>query len=365
MCIRDRDSNAGVTALKFRSGLRALISTKQLLKNGDYDSVLLDLDDFVFVECQKRQSVWWIREFRPLRGHFDYESAQKILNETKFGAPELLLIGFGIKPDKESLRMYMPRILALFRGYDNVPIYCFQLTPHETGKTEFGTRLLTLLDYEYLSEPPTLPRIVVHGKTGEMGFVFTRKGVVFDEFDKWYQFPQRVQTILSTINTGMEQGIWTRGVSDAGGIAPQIRRYINMLFFGNLLEDVAVEVDPSLPPRIRVALMFNKLLGINTEQFFSRIPVIDCTETKYYAYDHVTYNVLPDSILRALVQLIQRNVKKDGETKLKGRLGRHSLRLQSVFKAMNIDIPPNVVDDLVSTKQEWDAVTDYVGGRKT
>ena len=72
---------------------------------------------------------------------------------------------------------------------------------------------------------------------------------------------------------------------------------------------------------------------------------IDYTETKFYAYDHVTYNVLPDSILRALISMIQRNVKKDGETMLKGRLGRHSLRLQSVFKAMNVEIPPKIVEE--------------------
>ena len=135
-------------------------------------------------------------EYRPLKAISDVDTAKELLS--KYHPIEILIRGLGYKFEPPIIRIMLPRLVAWFRNGTGRPIHVFQLTPPNTGKTTYGLRSETLLSFEFLNEVPTLARLVFDSRYNAIGPVFTRNGIIFDEFDKWYQFPQRVQTILST-----------------------------------------------------------------------------------------------------------------------------------------------------------------------
>lgn len=184
------------------------------------------LRDYVMVEFDSRLQVY---NLTALRGDVNRDVAGEILGEVS--PLEALVTGLGYRFCRETARLLLPRLLVWFK-YMSKPIHVFQQTKPNTGKTQFGLRSETLLNYEYINEVPSLARLVFDASAKTLGAVFLSEGVVFDEVNRWTCDTDKLRKMLSVLQTGMEQGKWTRGVTFAS-VSFEAYRHIPFLFMSN------------------------------------------------------------------------------------------------------------------------------------
>jgi len=314
-----------------------------------------NLHDYIYVEARKEKNVLVAEKLIALRGKIETGIAEQILNNTDMSVLEIILTGLGYKPTKEVKRLFTPRIVAWFKGFDGNPLHIAQFTLPETGKTTFGLRSETLFNWRYIPEPPTLARLVLDGRTGVLGEVFMRNGLVFDEFDKWSLDSADRQYTFEAILTGMEQGRWERGISAQGTRVPEMTRHIPIVFFGNLgkMEDLSGIAEANT--RAWFTTVYSKQLKGDMRPLADRLTWIDVCFKEIRIMDYVTYKVLPDSVIRGIVQIIQNDVKPCDVSKLRGRLKRHSNNLYAVLSQM-IKVTPEMVDGFVSGNLNLDDI---------
>jgi len=242
--------------------------------------------------------------------------------------------------------LFIPRIVTWFRGFDGRPMHICQFTLPESGKTTFGLRSETLFNWRYLAEPPTLARLVLDARSGVLGEVFLRNGIVFDEFDKWtLDNPDRRYT-FDSILTGMEQGKWERGVSAMGVRTPDVVRLIPIVFFGNLGDFEKLYGITQYNTRAFFNTIYSARLTQDVRPLCDRLTIIDACYTKINIMNYLTGKVLPDGVIRGIVSLLQKDVKPCDVSKLSGRMKRHADNLYAILSTfMKVDV--EFVDKLV------------------
>ncbi|RLG86894.1 MAG: hypothetical protein DRO39_01945 [Thermoprotei archaeon] len=270
-------------------------------------------------------------------GSYDIARIVRAIEERGVSPLKVLVAGYGYVPERMMLRMMLPRILSLFK-VDGIPVYALQLTPAATGKSSFMLRNRIAFNWAYCSEAPSLAYLVYNAKDGFPGVVHYRSGVGFDGVEKWSQQPLRISKDLEMFLTGMEQGVWSRGVATP---LQEVTKFLNMFFAGNIVTRGAKSDREEA---------YSVLVGVMPpSQFLDRIAVVDVTLEDVDALRHYTGYVLPDSILRGLVQHYEREASKirDVSSSLSKRYERHSRAVQRVLLALGVKHNPDDADAIV------------------
>jgi hypothetical protein len=336
------------------SGLGINIPTRFLRTLGvTIETQIENLNDYLYITLEKTKDGLVAKEVTPLRGRIETDIAKEILAKSELTPIDILVTGLGYKPNNAVKRLFTPRIVSWFKGFDGKPMHIAQFTEPETAKTHFGIRNETLYNWRYIPEPPTLARLILDARNGILGEVFLRNGIIFDEFDKWdLGTPDRRMT-FDAILTGMEQGKWVRGVSAMGIRPPDIARLIPIIFFGNLGDFAKLYGNLPLCTRAWFTEVYSRRLTHDVSALADRLAIIDACFTKIPIMDSLTYKVLPDSVLRGIVANLQSEVKQVDVSKLKGRLKRHSDNLYAIMNTF-VKISPETCDKIVAGTLDWD-----------
>lgn len=297
-------------------------------------------------------------ELVPLTYNYDFESAKRVL--TKYGLKpiEVMLLAFGVIPTPKTIRLYLPRILSLFY-YDGLPIHTIQLTNTDSGKSYYAMRCEFTFNFTAFSEFPSPAKLIYDARTASKGAVFTSEGIVIDEIDKLSK--QRFEDSYQPLNTGLENGIWRRGVQTSSGISLEGYRLIPFILFGNILQGDSPLFVPNENPREVVTNLIESITGMSVYSFTERFAIIDVIYEKIPITDYVVrkegaYGSMRDSVLRAIVKLVEDRVRTkyvDGQGIVSGRLRRHA---EAVYNVMNA---------LFDTEFEEKEILKVVAGEKT
>jgi len=337
---------SGSVSIRLPAGVSLPVRPSVLWKLGGVEDIVQKLSDYLMIRVVKLQKTIEVTDIQPLYGVVDMEKAKQIL-DTGVNPFDVLILGLGYRLNNVTRRLLFPRILTWFKAHDGKPIHVCQLTQPESGKTHFGLRSETLFNWEYVNEPPSSARLVMDARSGALGIVYLRDGIVFDEFDKWSLFTDRVEKSFDILLTGMEQGKWTRGTTKLASEAPDIRRLLPILFFGNSETIRPYLEDSGENTRIAFATIYTDQFRRDCKPLADRLAMIDVVEDEIRITDHLTYKVLPDGIIRGIVEIIQSRVKPVNTTKLQGRLRRHSEAIQAVTHALGLNYKPETVDKMV------------------
>jgi hypothetical protein len=336
------------------SGLQMYVPA-QLLKNlgTTIEQQIANLNDYVYATIEKHENTLVTTTLIPLRGTIQTDIAKEILDKSNYSPLEIILLGLGYRNTSNMKRLFIPRIVSWFKGFDGKPMHIAQFTLPETAKTHWSIRNETLFNWRYIPEPPTLARLILDARMGILGEVFLRNGIVFDEFDKWtIDTPDRRMT-FDSILTGMEQGKWVRGVSALGIRPPEVSRLIPILFFGNLGDFQKLYGTLPLCTRAWFTEIYSRRLTHDVSALADRIAIIDACFTKIPVMDNLTNKVLPDSVLRGIIEILQKQVQKVDVSKLKGRLKRHSDNVYAILNTF-MKCSPEEADDIVVGTFDFD-----------
>lgn len=337
------------------SGLVIIIPNRMMNGLGSTTEARIEnLNDYLYVNFHKDKEILMADEVVPLRGKVSNEVAHEIIEKSSLSPIELLLTGLGYVPKPEIKRLFLPRILTWFKGFDGKPMHVAQFTLPETGKTTFGIQSEYVWNFKYIPEPPTLARLILDARSGILGEVFLRNGIIFDEFDKWTIDTQDRRLTFDNILTGMEQGKWERGVSALGVRAPDISRLIPILFFGNLGDLSKMYGMTQFCVRAWFVDIYTRRLTHDVRALADRIAVIDGCFTEIHIMDYLTNKVLPHSIIRGIITELQKNVKPLEGSNLRGRLKRHSNNVHAIYDALQLKIDAETCDQIVGGTYEWD-----------
>lgn len=278
-----------------------------------------------------------IIELEPLLVNYDYDSARRILSEYDVKPIEAIIAGLGIIPTPKTIRLYTPRIISLF-FYDGHPLHTIQMTNTDSGKSYFAMRCEFTFNFMSFSEFPSPAKLIYDARNASKGAVFTSEGIVIDEIDKINK--QRFEEAYQPMNTGLENGIWRRGVQTVSGINLEGYRLIPFILFGNILQGETPLFIPNENPRDTITKMFDTTTGMSTYSFVERFSIVDIVYNKIPISDFVikkegAVGSMRDSVLRAIVKLLSERIKTkyvDGDKIVSGRLRRHA---EGVYNVMN------------------------------
>jgi hypothetical protein len=336
------------------SGLSIVIPNKFLATLGTtIEQQLTNLNDYLYIKFGKQDNTLVANTVVPLRGKIETEVGKEILEQSALKPLEIIIAGLGYKITEPVARLFTPRIISWFKGFDGKPMHIAQFTLPETAKTHWSIRNETLFNWRYIPEPPTLARLILDARQGILGEVFLRNGIVFDEFDKWNLETADRRYTFDSILTGMEQGKWVRGVSALGVRAPDITRLVPIVFFGNLGDFQKLYGVMQLCTRAWFTEVYSRRLTHDVAALADRIAIIDACFVKVPIMDSLTHQVLPDSILRGVVAELQSQVKEHKDSALRGRLKRHSDNLAAIMSTFTT-IAPETADAIVAGTYDWD-----------
>ena len=203
-------------------------------------------------------------------GSVDTDRAKELLNEYK--PYELLALGFGYKQEPKAYGLLIPRLLPIFRP-QNTALHVISFTPPDTGKSTFANLLERVWSAYFYTETPSLAQLVGDARYNSYGVAYYYRTLIFDEFDKLGSLErQKLEELWRVLQTGMEQGVWKRGVSSKGEIS--YRNTVSLLFFGNVTdEDLLNYTSQSLTTnhKDRLEYLIREKYKLNTKQFLDRI----------------------------------------------------------------------------------------------
>ena len=320
----------------------------ELVNEYSIEEVVDILNDYIIVKFKKGE--YTVTDFTPLRANIDKDTAKEILE--KIDGLTALTVGLGYEDNKLVKRLLLPRIVSWFK-YLGRPLHVFQMTLPESGKTYFGIKSEVLFNYEYIPEAPTLARLVWDSRFHQLGTVFLRDGLVFDEFDKWISKRERIQEVMGVLLTGMEQGRWTRGISTAQ-MTTSGYRFIPVLIFSNIL---VTRLNGEDLRRV-LTTRLSDLYDANMMPFVDRLALIDLCLHEIRISQYVTYKYLPDSVIRGIITLLNDELDVTDVSGLSGRLNKYSNGLYTVFTTLGVKVKPEDIDDLVLGRMLIDDIMD-------
>jgi len=321
-----------------------LVIPLDLLKTDDPDSLINELSKPLVVSCVYKRGYLLANEIKFGYQKTSTDLAKEIYEDVSVSS---LLYAIGLHPEWKIFMLYLPRFMGLFKGFDVkrgekpfMPIHIMQFTPPASGKSSFATRIESAFNFEYLGgEFPSLARLVGDARDGKVGIVALKDGVIFDEFEKVnYKIRQEFTEIQRDLQTGMEQGIWKRG---KGAYAPVIYKFVNFIVFGN--ND---ELIKSKNARTGLQMLY-QIDGFSA--FVDRFTVIDNVPESVDILKAVTGYVLPNHILRGLVEYLQSNMKRvEPNIQLESRYHRHLINVKSFLSTIGLSVPDTILADIVT-----------------
>jgi len=338
--------------LTFQNGLSVKLSPKLIAETADDFFDLLD--QWFVVSVEKDELGVMVKSVKPVKPNIDVNVDEDFLKKIEAEVPLyiFLITSFGYKvPQKTEYSIYrdyiLGRFIHLFKPTSNIPLHTVELSNRGTGKTTTFLVMRDFLGYYYTTEPPTLPFLIYDSRTKQQGVVSTKNGLIFDEVQDWSG--DRVKSILSVLDTGMENCTWNRSVS---GSSETINKCLPIIFLGNenhisidfyqaptnleqyiaekssMLEEVLLSKYPDIFPTRAFLDRFARIaVGNNFPSF---------TET-------VTGKVLFPTILRKLIRELQKRIDKESplSNDYQGRTKRRVEDVGQVLKGLgtNIDRP--------------------------
>jgi len=277
-------------------------------------------------------------EIKFIVGTVDLETAKDLMKDYK--PYELLTLGFGYKPIKESYGLLIPRLLSVFRP-QNIALHVMSFTPPNTGKSTFANLLERLWSAYYYTETPSLPQLVGDGRFNTYGVAYYYKTLIFDEFDKLGSLDrQKLEELWRVLQTGMEQGIWKRAVSSKGDI--NYRNVVSLLYFGNVTDDDLLNYmsqNISTNHRERLEYLIREKYKLNVKQFMDRLVYVEYL-TKAPTTDEILNAkggeviYLEPKVTRGILKIIDELCFKDFKKIETERAGRKSNQINAFYTVL-------------------------------
>ncbi len=349
---------------KLVGDIRLFGESKKEIANNLRDWMYVEVKADKEIEEKYGRDACLITTVDPLKGYVDEDEAKRLLDEYSLTPAELLMCGLGIRPCDVTMRLFLPRLLPLFY-YGDRPIHVMQLTNVESGKTEYGTRLEFLFTWTFYSEFPSVAELIYDGRTGSAGSVFTSNGIVIDEIDKVSK--TRFVEAYQPLNTGLENGLWRRGVS-IHGRKLEVYRRIPFIVFGNVTQGDDV-IDQRLYENSRATAKYVITEAISTGgddrkvnvySFIDRFAIVDVYPKYVPISDYVimkdgAVGVLPDSTMRGIVSVVQDAIKHEYVEPTDDCKGRRRAQLEAVY---------NVLKALIDEEVDLDVLREIVVGNR-
>jgi len=173
----------------------------------------------------------------PMELDDDREEGEKIHeflveHEVPFADALASFVGVDPKPENEKyqiLRSFIVyRFISTFTKDFYSPFYV-EFTRPNTIKSTVGIKWATSFNYDYVVGIPSVAHLVYDAKNKIPGAVWTKDGIILDEFDKSNFSGDHAETI-SALLTGIANGEWVR----EKGNVPPLQKHIPVLLMGNV-----------------------------------------------------------------------------------------------------------------------------------
>lgn len=266
-----------------------------------------------------------------------YDIADKLLSQ--YAPVDILIAGMGYQVKPDVARVLIPRLLPLIKT--PYPIHVWQFTRPNTAKTHIGVTYMLYFNWFYSTSLPSKAGLLYDARTGTYGYALTSDGLVFDEVDKWSVTKIVNEEFLTYMPTLMEQGIVVRPTTRRTFIGV-IERRIPVMYLGNIPDIYGND-------NSRVTICnFVMGWGDRTCALVDRVAICDVNRDYTYITDYLTNRMLPESVIRAVVELINKDVKVSDKSSLSGRLRRHANMVASALEALGFPYEDmRLIDEVV------------------
>ncbi|ARQ96361.1 protease [Sulfolobus islandicus rod-shaped virus 9] len=325
---------------KFQNGFTANFDPHFIADNPeDFYNLITS---YMFVKIRKGIEDWYISDIYSIEPPNNYEIAKELfeLANSEYSTYALLLQSFGYDPSKMEINdifLFLPRLFPLFKSpITKRQINYIEISNRGTGKTTTFMILQEVFNFRYYTEAPTYANLVYDARNNMYGAVFLSNGLIFDEIQNWKDgfSTKELNTINSTLSTGIENCIWTRGAGTESKSAT-IQKCIPIIYAGN---PYSYTINKLVNPDIEDYLQNYQIF---TSAILDRIHIIQLAIKK--TYDKIiNARVLYPSILKALIELIQQKINSINNyvncNNLESRRQEQSIDIQILLQALDIDL---------------------------
>ena len=325
---------------KFQNGFTANFDPHFIADNPENFYNLIT--SYMFVKIRKGIEGWRIYDIYSIEPPNNYEIAKELfeLANSEYSTYALLLQSFGYDPTKMEINdifLFLPRLFPLFKSpITKRQINYIEISNRGTGKTTTFMILQEVFNFRYYTEAPTYANLVYDARNNMYGAVFLSNGLIFDEIQNWKDgfSTKELNTINSTLSTGIENCIWTRGAGTESKSAT-IQKCIPIIYAGN---PYAYTINKLVTPDLEDYLQNYEIF---TSAILDRIHIIQLAIKK--TYDKIiNARVLYPSILKALIELIQQKINSINNyvncNNLESRRQEQSIDIQILLQALDIDL---------------------------
>lgn len=277
---------------------------------------------------------------------------------------ELLLEGIGLKPDLDVLRLYLPRIISLFKiplgANMNFYNHVLQLTLPGTGKTTFYTNLKFVANIEIFTTFPSRARLVMDARSGKLGSVFLRDLIVIDAFDKNLD-RNRFEEFMQVAETGLSNAIWTVEKSSQKDIQEQAK-HTGFSFLGNIegsLDFRTISGDKISTTR-KYLSNFMEAKGIHKNAiyaFLDRLAIVDICDTVIDFNAVGTGKMMKGPYLTTLLRYINdaatQTMVDFNKIDLGQRYRIYAARIAKILRVLEIEPAEEIATKLVKGDWSW------------
>jgi predicted ATP-dependent Lon-type protease len=338
-----------ITSFKVKDG--SVIAKFQNGFTGDFDPHFIAdnpedfynlITSYMFVKIRKGVENWYIADIYSIEPPNNYEIAKELfdLANQEHQTYALLLQSFGYdvtKMDTTDIFLFLPRLFPLFKSpITKRQINYIEISNRGTGKTTTFMILQEVFNFRYYTEPPTYANLVYDARNNMYGAVFLSNGLIFDEIQTWKNgfSAKELNTINSTLSTGIENCIWTRGAGTESKSAT-IQKCIPIIYAGN---PYSYTINRLMAPDVEDYLQNYEIF---TSAILDRIHIIQIAIKK--TYDKIiNAQVLYPSILKALIELIQQKINSINNyvncENLESRRQEQSIDIQILLQALDVDL---------------------------
>lgn len=315
------------------------------LNSVDYDPSKLFGDYCVYKIIQKdKKTQWGNKQENRCVSHKvisfpeKKDTAKKLIED--FGVLGAFASIMGWKQSAVINRMNFTRLFSMVTGN-----HIFQLTPPNTGKTHLASRLSLGCNWGYFTEKITPARLIFSGQSLQLGEVFLRNGIIIDELSVIKDIKDLEENLLS----GLENGIWTRGVTGAEALAEQ-KRKIPFMFFGNLLNG---KLSQDYNGRVELKNLLQKLKFENLDAFIERIAIADLCLNKVNIGGMVAETFHTNSCLRGYLSILEENYMSvrhehfDEYYPENSRLNNYCNDLAAWVSVVGIEMPKSAIKNII------------------
>ena len=311
--------------------------------NFDPDKIFSDFCLYVLEKVEKntrygKKSETRCVSYKVISQVVNTEMAEELIKQ--YGVLSAFTRIMGWKPIPEIDRLNFTRLFSIITNN-----HIFQLTLPNTGKTFLASRLSLGLNYGYFTEKITPARLIYNAGTKTYGEVFLRDGIILDEIAVIKDVGELEENLLS----GLENGIWSRGVSGAEHLEEYIRK-IPFMFFGNLINR---KLSGGYNGREELKKVLASLRFNNIPAFTERIAICDLSLIPVNAGGNVAETFYTNSVLRGYVKVLKekyREIRAEISTEYfpnNSRYNRYARDLEAFCEVLGIEIRQRDIQDII------------------